>query len=300
MPAPQRKYRDRLFSFIFGSEDHKDWTLALYNAVNGTHYEDVDLITFTTIREILYLNMRNDISLLISDTMALWEQQSSYNPNMPLRFLQYLGHLYERYVEERKKNKYGRTPIPLPVPRFITFYNGPDDKDDEVILNLSDAFTPELRPLSDVNVCVRMINVNYGRNRGLLHDCKPLIEYAWIVDSIRRLQEDNDMDGNSGLEAAIDRTIDLLPDDFVTKPFLQAHRAEVKGMLLTEYDEVKAMELFKEEGRAEGREEGRIEGFDLFGSLIHKLISLNRGDDVARVSVDPAYRDRLFREFNLA
>ena len=44
------------------------------------------------------------------------------------------------------------------------------------------------------------------------------------------------------------------------KPFLEAHRAEVKGMLLTEYNEAEQMELFKEDGRREGRAEGRVEG----------------------------------------
>ena len=35
------------------------------------------------------------------------------------------------------------------------------------------------------------------------------------------------------------------------KPFLEAHRAEVKGMLLAEYNEAETMELFKEDGRKE-------------------------------------------------
>ena len=38
------KYRDRLFCFIFGSEEHKDWTLSLYNAVNNTAYTDSSMI----------------------------------------------------------------------------------------------------------------------------------------------------------------------------------------------------------------------------------------------------------------
>ena len=37
------------------------------------------------------------------------------------------------------------------------------------------------------------------------------------------------------------------------------HKAEVKGMLLTEYNEAEQMELFKEDGRREGRAEGIIE-----------------------------------------
>ena len=87
--------------------------------------------------------------------------------------------------------------------------------------------------------------------------CRPLTEYAWIVDSIRRENR------TTTLEAAIDRTIERLPGDFLTKPFLEAHRAEVKNMLLTEYNEAETMALFKEEGRAEGRAEGLAEGTDM-------------------------------------
>ena len=57
------------------------------------------------------------------------------------------------------------------------------------------------------------------------------------------------------LAGIIDAAITAMPSDFVIKPFLEEHRAEVKGMLLTEYDEVATMELFKEEGREEGKNE---------------------------------------------
>ena len=54
---------------------------------------------------------------------------------------------------------------------------------------------------------------------------------------------------------AVDEAIESMPDGFVIRPYLQAHKAEVRDMLLTEYNEAEAMELFREEGRAEGREE---------------------------------------------
>ena len=71
MTSVQRIYRDRLFNFIFGGEEHRDWTLSLYNAVNETHYTDPSLIEFTTIRETLYLGMHNDVSFLIASLMNL-------------------------------------------------------------------------------------------------------------------------------------------------------------------------------------------------------------------------------------
>ena len=284
MPTTNNQFSDRLFGFIFGSEAHRDWTLSLYNAVNRTHYTDPSVIEFTTIRETLYLGMHNDVSFLISVLMNLWEQQSSYNPNMPLRLLQYAGNMYEQYIAANRKNKYGRKLIPLPVPKLVVFYNGPDDRPEEEDMYLSDAFPPQLRAESDIQVHVRMINVNRGKNAAMMTACKPLAEYSWIVDTIRRYQRElmDGMDRKTALEIAIDRTIDEIPEDFMTKSFLEAHRAEVKGMLLTEYNEAQAMELFREEGRAEGREKEReriatdmIREGDLSASFIARISRLS-------------------------
>ena len=124
MAVDNTQYKDRLFNFLFGSEENKAWTLSLYNAVNGSSYTDPDAIEITTIKEIMYLGMHNDVSFLIAEEMALYEQQSTYNPNMPLRLLQYAGNLYEKYVKENKLNKYGRELLRLPVPKLVVFYNG--------------------------------------------------------------------------------------------------------------------------------------------------------------------------------
>ena len=67
-------------------------------------------------------------------------------------------------------------------------------------------------------------------------------------------------------------------------------------MLLTEYNEAKTMELFKEEGRAEGRMEGEAR----LSALITRLISLGRTDDIAKAASDQTYRNRLYEEFSLA
>ena len=90
-----RQFKDRLFRLLFGSEEYKENILSLYNALNNTSYTDVNDIELTTIDDIIYIRMKNDVSLLLHDTMNLWEQQSSYNPNMPVRGLMYFGNLYE-------------------------------------------------------------------------------------------------------------------------------------------------------------------------------------------------------------
>ena len=169
--------------------------------------------------------------------------------------MQYAGNLYEKFIKQHGLNKYGSKLLKLPVPRLIAFYNGKPDQPDEVHLKLSDSFPEGSK--SDIEVTVRMLNVNYGRNREILDGCAPLKEYAWLNAEIRRNKENDD---EEGISSAIDRAITAMPKDFVLKPFLEAHRAEVKGMLLTEYNEIETMELFKEEGREEGRIEGREEG----------------------------------------
>ena len=220
--------------------------------MNGSHYTDPNAITITTITEIMYLGMHNDVSFLIAGETGIYEQQSTFNPNAPVRMLQYAGNLYEKYMTEHKLNKYGSSVLELPVPKLVVFYNGKQSQPDESILRLSDSFPAGAK--ADIEVKVRMLNINYGHNLNLLEVCRPLFEYSWLVDEVRKLK------GRTDIDSAIDRAITVMPGEFILKNFLLAHRAEVKGMLLTEYDEAEAMERFREDGRAEGRAEGRQEG----------------------------------------
>ncbi len=254
MSVATEAYRDRLFCFIFGSEEHKDWTLSLYNAVNGTNYTDPQMITIATLTQVLYMGMQDDVALLISDELDLYEHQSSYNPNMPLRLMQYTSNIYETLITMRKKNKYGSKLISLPVPKLVTFYNGRTDKPEEMILNLSDAFPEDKRAESDIQVRVRMININPGHNLGMVSRCKPLEEYTWTVAAIRKNRKQME------IEQAIDKALDDMPDDFMIRPYLISNRIGVKKMLLTEYNETETMEMFREEGREEGFKEGEEKG----------------------------------------
>lgn len=49
MGKVNRNHKDSLFRMIFG--DDKENALALYNAINGTEYEDASLITITTLKD---------------------------------------------------------------------------------------------------------------------------------------------------------------------------------------------------------------------------------------------------------
>ena len=94
-----------------------------------------------------------------------------------------------------------------------------------------------------------MVNINYGRSQELVSACKPLNEYSRLIAEIRKKKE-------TDIEKAVDQVVSEMPEEFVLKKFLMTHRAEVRGMLLKEYNEAETYRLFREDGRKEGREEG--------------------------------------------
>ena len=226
------EHKDRVFKFLFGNPEHKDWTLALYNAINGSDYNNPDDIEFNTIDDAVYLGMKNDVSFIILDEINLWEHQSTYNPNMPLRFFLYAAKLYEKYIADSYYYPYSSTLQTVPRPKCICFYNGTARQPERKILKLSDAF----RGRADIEVLVTMLNINYGKNEQLMKASQQLNEYAKLVDAIR---QNNKV--LKDLEAAIDKAIDEMPDDSSIKKFLLLNRAEVKGMFLTEWDQEKVL-----------------------------------------------------------
>ena len=271
-----RLYKDRVFKFIFGNPENKEWTLSLYNAVNGSNYRNPDDIQFNTIEDAVYMSMKNDVSFIILDEMNLWEHQSSFNPNMPMRFLTYGTQLYEKYTATSGYYKFSRKLQRLPKPHCICFYNGTKEQPEQQVLKLSDAFGGE----GDIEVKVKMLNVNYGKNRALLETCQPLREYAWLVDRVREHQR-----VMQNLEAAVDASIDEMPDSFVIRTLIEAHRAGVKKMFLTEYDEEKMKEQERKEAFADGVDAGVAEANErVAADMLKKKYPLDAIKDISRLS----------------
>lgn len=271
-----RLYKDRVFKFIFGNPENKEWTLSLYNAVNGSNYRNPDDIQFNTIEDAVYMSMKNDVSFIILDEMNLWEHQSSFNPNMPMRFLTYGTQLYEKFTATSGYYKFSRKLQRLPKPHCICFYNGTEEQPEQQVLKLSDAFGGE----GDIEVKVKMLNVNYGKNRALMETCQPLREYAWLVDRVREHQR-----VMQNLEAAVDASIDEMPDSFVIRTLIEAHRAGVKKMFLTEYDEEKMKEQERKEAFADGVDAGVAEANErVAADMLKKKYPLDAIKDISRLS----------------
>ncbi len=85
------KYKDRLFCTVFGKEKYKKYALALYNTLNKSNYTDPSELEIITLENVVYLGMKNDAAYLLAGDVALYEHQSTVNPNMPLRGIPVYG-----------------------------------------------------------------------------------------------------------------------------------------------------------------------------------------------------------------
>jgi len=74
------------------------------------------------------------------------------------------------------------------------------------------------------------------------------------------------------MSSAVDRAITDMPDSFVIKSFLELHRTEVKGMLLTEYNEIETMKRFERDGERKGEMKLATLITKLF-SLVHRFLN---------------------------
>ncbi len=248
-PTADREYKDRLFRLVFSN---KEDLLSLYNAVSGTEYEDPDELEINTLGNVLYLSMKNDISFLVSGTLNLYEHQSTYNPNMPMRGLLYYAKLYEKIIARSNNNIYGSSAKPFPVPQHIVFYNGTDSQPDRTVLRLSDLFEKGGEGRTPALECTTvMLNINYGHNRELMEKCSRLKEYAIFVDRVRK-----NMETKKSLEEAIMQTIDDCIRDEILKDILIQQKAEVVQMILETFDQEKYEKAVKDEAFEDGKAEG--------------------------------------------
>jgi len=255
MTTINRKHKDRLFRLIFADEKNKANTLSLYNALNNSSYENEEDLEITTIEDVLYIRMKNDLSFVIADTMNLYEQQSTHNPNMPLRGFLYFASLYEKYLDTHELSLHVKTPVKVPTPNYIVFYNGTDARPAMEKLRLSDAFQiPDDR--GEFEWTATVINLNHAGNHNLLKRCKPLSDYTFLVSRIQGYQKT--MTTTEAVNKAVD---DCIQAD-VLASFLRAHRAEVLRVYLAEVNEEVLRKNLRAEGYGEGYDDGYDSGYD--------------------------------------
>ena len=266
-----RTFKSTLFIMLF--EDKKN-LLELYNAITGKHYADPELLEINTLENAIYMSMKNDVSFLIDGRLSLYEHQSTKNPNLPLRFLLYISHLYSRLTV--KENLYGETIVQIPAPEFLIFYNGKDEMPERQILRLSDMYSvQDGQPKLELEAT--LLNISGSNNQKLKEACRTLGEYAIYTDKIRNYTETME------LSEAVDRAMDECIREDVLREFLMKHRAEARAMSIFEYDQERHMEQEREAGIEKGRRIGLAEGEE---QLLRRLVqkNLSRGMSISEIA----------------
>ena len=266
-----RTFKSTLFIMLF--EDRKN-LLELYNAITGKHYADPELLEINTRENAIYMSMKNDVSFLIDGRLSLYEHQSTKNPNLPLRFLLYISHLYSRLTV--KANLYGEAIVRIPAPEFIIFYNGKDEMPERQLLKLSDMYSvKEEKPKLELEAT--LLNISGTNNRKLKEACRTLRDYAIYTDKIRAYTEKME------LAEAVDRAINECIEEDVLRDFLMEHKAEARAMSIFEYDQERHMQQEREAGIEKGRRIGLAEGE---GQLLRRQVQkkLAKGMNIADIA----------------
>ena len=273
-----RKYKDRLFKKVFGTK--KD-LLELYNALNGSNYQNPDEIKINTIENFIYMGMKNDVSFLFTDVLNLYEHQSTVNPNLPLRGLFYFARLYQKMYEG--KDLYSSTRLSIPLPHFIIFYNGSTYQPERKELKLSDSFAVSSERAKTLLMggaleCTAIqLNINYGHNRELMKKCRRLSDYATLVSKVReklRIYPKNP-------DRAIDEAIDECIREGILADLLRSHRREVKMDIFTSWTKKDEKEFWKNE-----IDKATKSGQQLLVSVVQRLKNGETQEDIRESGVD--------------
>ena len=209
-----REYKDSVFRLLFGNENN---SAELYNAIKGTKHTP-DMLKMNTIQNPFFFGtLRNDISFDIEDRLiALYEHNSSINPNIGLRFLFYVAQLYETAMD--KKAMYKTAKMSIATPEFYMIYNGKASYPEKSTVKLSDLFTVQ-GGKPNLELVVNVYNMNKGQNKKIMQRSRTLSEYAEFVAKVREYTDSSGFE----LTEALKRAVEDCARGNILREFLEKH-----------------------------------------------------------------------------
>lgn len=246
LAAVNQNYKDTVFRMIF---KEKKELLSLYNAINNSHYVKEEDLQIATLENAIYMNVKNDLAFLIDFYLCLYEHQSTYNPNMPLRDLFYVSDEYQKLIDSH--TLYTSAIVKIPAPKFIVFYNGRKQIAETLQLKLSDVYYVEEEE-PDLELKVTMLNLNAGNHRKILDNCQTLKEYMLYVECVRKYAARQDIT----LDMAVNYAVDECIRENILADFLRKNKAEAIKMSIYEFDEEREWALMRKTEYNVGVEDG--------------------------------------------
>ncbi len=220
-------------------------------------------------------------------TIGQYEQQSTINPNMPVRDLFYISEELKKIVAPG--SLYRTVKLKIPVPRFLVFYNGVREQPERQVYKLSDLFQRE-EGVPELELKVTVLNINKGYNKVLLEECESLRGYMEFVGKVRAKRDSGTETG-----AAVKEAVEECISENILPHFFREHKEEVVDMGIFEFDQ----ELHDKILQEDARQEGEKKGIDMVNQLAAVLSEAGRMDDFLKSLSDERFQKRLFAEFGL-
>ena len=268
-----REYKSDVFSMLM---EDKANALEVYNALNGSAFTDPEVVEIVQLEKGVSLSIRNDASYIIDMNFCLYEHQSTYNRNMPLRSMIYFVNALDDWLKENGHDLFGRKCIMIPTPHFVVFYNGVEKRPEYEEMRLSQSFYHQMEE-PEIELVCKAYNINPQNNQELKRKSTVLAGYTYFVEKVRENQKKN-----MSLAEAIDAAIEDCIQNHILEDFFRSRKDEVRKMTHLDYTWEKREKLIRkeeyEDGRAAGRAEGRAEGRVKLISLIIKKVQ--RGKDL--------------------
>ena len=245
-----REYKSNLFSMLM---EVPEYALEVYNVLNGSLYSNPSQIQIMKLEKGVLLSIRNDASFLLDAYLNLYEHQSTYNPNMPLRFLIYFSNLMLEIIKKEEYDLFGRKQIPLPTPKFVVFYNGLESRPHREEMRLSNAYEHQEEHYELDLICVAY-NINPGYNEHIQQNSIVLSGYTTFVEKVRRYIKQE-----ITIKDALKRAIDECISEGILAEFFKKHRKEVIEMEALDFTFERREKLIRRDSLEEGIMKGKIE-----------------------------------------
>ena len=267
-----REYKSDVFSMLL---EDRARALDVYNAMVGTAYTDPEIIEIHTLESGVSLTVHNDASFVVSmdSVLNIYEHQSTYNPNMPLRELIYFVTIIKKLVENRYLLSHKL--VKIPTPKFAVFYNGDKNRPEREVLKLSDAYENQSDEPQLELMCT-VYNINPGNNEELKKRSQTLREYmifvGYVNENLAKAKK-----GEKDYETAIRDAVNRCIAEDILKDFLLERGEDVQKIMMFDLTYEKQMENAKREWYNDGVEEGYSSGIAkgdagrLVTSIIKKL-----------------------------
>jgi hypothetical protein len=306
-PKIRHQVKDNFFKEVFSSEESLRGLVELFSGVSPQELRQAG------VKPVLFGIRENDLSFLCDEKLFyFFEIQSSENPNIPYRVLQYTTEGLERNLTKQDADRlYQNVRVRLPEPKLYVIYTGVKEHvsgDTERMEYVSDSYKTDpgdgsLRRNTDLEVAVHAyeLRMSYQEMFDYLSDNRipdrlavygntDILNYALFANSLSYL---HDAKNNVALSLpdkirTVEDLIVLFENRGIFVELLE--REEVYRMILTQYtyeDDIRAdafqkgnehgIKLGMEKGIEKGIEKGMEQGIE---KGIKKGIALEREQGV--------------------